>query len=172
MRLKKGGVNGFTVFELSVVAMVLSILALFLLDRVLTYQELAEKTAVEMTVMNMRTGLRYKVAEYLVNNQESEMARLVGENSVMWLDHPPPNYLGELRKPRWDEIPPGNWYFDLSARELCYRVSKNRNFVSGQSGKQALCLHVTALARRGKTDGSVMQVQGVTLSLVEQYRWF
>lgn len=161
MSLKKGGERGFTLFELLVVAVMLGILALFLLDRVLTYQEMAEKATTEMTIMNMRTGLRYQIAELLVSNQENKMAGLVGENPVKWLERAPPNYLGELKKPNWDEIPPGSWYFDLSRRELCYRVNGHRNFVSSQSGKQAVCLRVTALSGGW-----------ARLTLVEQYRWF
>jgi len=154
-----------------VVAIMLGILATILLDRMLFYQEMAEKTAVEMTVMNMRTGLRYQVAAFLVHNQESDIAGLAGENPVKWLDRSPSNYLGELRKPRWDDIPPGNWYFDISTRELCYRVNRNRNFVPGQSGKQTLCLRATALSGKG-AGGTVALVQGVRITLVEPYRWF
>lgn len=161
MSLEKRGDKGFTLFELFVAAIVLGVLALFLLDRVLTYQEMAEKTAVEMTIMNMRTGLRYQVAEFMVHNQDNEIAGLVGENPVKWLDPPPPNYIGELKSPRWDEIPPGNWYFDPGTRELCYRIKRKRNFVPGKSGKQGLCLRVTPLSRNG-----------VTLTLVEQNRLF
>ena len=159
--LNKRGEKGFTLFELLVSAVMLGILALFLLDRMLTYQEMAEKTTVEMTVMNMRTGLRYQIAEYMTQNRDNEIDRLAGENPVKWLESPPPNYLGELSKPRSEDIPPGSWYFDLSKRALCYRVNKSRNFVSEQSGKKTMCLHVTALNNGG-----------ATLTLEEAYRWF
>lgn len=167
-----GKEKGLTLFELAVVAAILGILALVLLDRVLVYQEMAEKTVVELTAMNMRSGMRYRVAELMVHNQEGEIAAMVGENPVKWLEAPPPNYLGELSGPQENEIFPGNWYFDKNERELHYRVKRERHFVSGPSGKHELRFRVTSSTKRAEAGGAEMPVQGVTLTLVEPYRWF
>lgn len=164
--------RGFTLFELAVVALILGVLALFLLDRLLTYQEMAEKTVVELTAMNMRSGMRYRVAELMAHNQEGEIATLVGENPIKWLETAPPNYLGELREPQDNRIAPGNWYFDKSERVLHYRIKRERNFVPGPSGKHELRFRVMALSERGAAGGTGMPVHGVALTLVEPYRWF
>jgi len=60
---------GATLLEFAVAASVLGVLAFVLLDRMTYYQALAEKTTVEMTVINMRSGLRYKVAEMLMHGR-------------------------------------------------------------------------------------------------------
>ena len=161
MKIKMGGEYGITLFEMLVMSVVLGVLSLFLFDRVLTYQEMAEKSAVDMTIMNMRTGLRYQMADYLVQNQDQKIAGLVGQNPVKWLVTPPPNYLGETQGQPEKEIARGNWYFDTNMRELCYSVDKGRNFVPAQSNQQILCVHIALLSK------------GVVgLTPVTQYRWF
>lgn len=164
--------DGFSLFELAASAIIVAILAWYLLDRVLTYQEMAEKTVVESTVMNMRSGLRYREAELMTHNQENEIAALVGENPVKWLEKAPPNYLGELSAPQENEIPPGSWYFDKRERELHYLVKRDGNFVPGPSGKHELRFRVTALNGGKAAGGAGLPVQGVALTLMEPYRWF
>lgn len=159
--MKKGREHGITLFEMLVMSVVLGVLALFLLDRVQTYQEMAEKSAVDMTIMNMRTGLRYQMADYLVQNQDQKIVGLVGQNPVKWLVTPPPNYLGEIQGQPEKEMARGKWHFDTKMRELCYSVDKGRNFVSAHGDKQILCVRIALLSK------SV-----VGLTLVEPYRWF
>jgi len=166
------GSGGFSLFEFAVVSIVLSLVSLFFFDRLLTYQEMAEKTAAEITAINMRTGLRYRVAEMLLHHQEREIATLVGANPVKWLDTLPPNYSGEMSAPKWEEIPPGNWYFDVKKREILYRVKKGRYFVPGPSGRRALRFRITASLKPAESDPSILLAEGVTLTLVEPYKWF
>jgi competence protein ComGC len=68
---------GFSLFEFCMVAVVLSVVLVVFFDRVLMYQEIAEKAAAEVTVMNMRTGLRYRVAELLLHRQDRQVAGLI-----------------------------------------------------------------------------------------------
>lgn len=164
--------GGFTLFEFSVVSIVLSLLALVFYDRLLTYQEFAEKTVAEATAINMRAGLRYRVAELLLKQKEKEIAGLVGSNPVRWLDSPPPNYLGELSAPRWDDIPPGNWCFDTKKGLVLYRLKSARHFVPGPSGEQGLRFRVTASFRRAAEDSPILFAEGVSLAPLETYRWF
>jgi hypothetical protein len=53
-------------------SVLIAIVAGVLLERALYYQEYAEMTAMKMTVANMRSGLRYKVADLIMNNRLSE----------------------------------------------------------------------------------------------------
>ena len=50
----------------------------------------------ESTAQNIRTGLRYKVADLILANRVAEIATLADENPLNWLMDRPPNYLGEL----------------------------------------------------------------------------
>ena len=77
--------GGASRLELVVSIVLVGIFATVFLERTLYYQEYAEMTAMEMTVANMRTGLRYKVAELIMNNRMSEIATLADENPMTWL---------------------------------------------------------------------------------------
>jgi general secretion pathway protein G len=163
--------TGFTQLEFAVVAVVLGILVSILLDRIAYYQGLAEKTAIEMTVMNMRSGLRYKVAEMLMHGEAAELPGLAGKSPVKWLAYPPPEYLGEARELSWSDMPPGSWGFDGKRGELLYRVKDDRNFVSDRSGELGLRLRVKLLKGLASQTGQE-SVVGAEIVLVDNYRWF
>lgn len=151
-------------FERMVVAVVLGMVATAVLERALYYQETAEKAAMDITVMNMRTGLRYRVAELMLHNRMQEMAQVAAENPVRWLEAPPPNYLGEITSSARGDVAPGSWYFDLGRRQLCYRVNLTRHFAAADDGK-TVCYRVEA--RQGG-----LGVEGVALEPAGPYRWF
>ena len=163
--------RGFTLLEFGVAGVILSVLAFILLDRLAYYQDFAEKTAVEMTIMNMRSGLRYRVAEMLLHGQEAELPGLASENPVKWLEKRPPQYVGEGNVLHWSDLPPGSWGFDKNRRELIYRVKGRQDFVSAKSDEQGLRLHVRLLKGTPSQSGQE-RVVGAELVLVENYRWF
>lgn len=157
--------------EFAVASVVLSLLAFILLDRLTYYQALAEKTTVEMTVMNMRSGLRYKVAEMLMHGKEAELPGLAGKNPVEWLAAPPPGYLGISSVLTWPDLPPGAWGFDAARHELLYRVKDEQYFVAARSGELGLRLRVNLLKDLVSPTGPE-SVVGAEIVLVEKYRWF
>lgn len=115
------GQHGFSLFELVVVICLFSILVGVFVHRFLFLQELAEKTAMETTVINMRTGMRYQLAELMVQGRSYEMSAMLERNPIVWLTTPPANYAGEFDEASAEPIPPGNWYFDKKRRELVYQ---------------------------------------------------
>lgn len=128
---KKSG--GFTLFEFCVVASLLAVLLTVLAQRLVFYQEQAERIAVETTVSNMRTGLYSMVAHLYMSNRGDEIAALAGRNPVIWLDRKPPNYQGEYDAPGPAEVIPGSWYFDRTRQHLVYIFAKGKSFSSAAS---------------------------------------
>lgn len=163
--------KGITLLEFTVTSVVLGILVFILLDRMAYYQGLAEKTTVEMTVMNMRSGLRYKVAEMLMHGKAAELPNLAEKSPVKWLAYPPPYYLGETRELSWSDMPPGSWGYDVKRGELLYRVKDEQNFVSARSEELGLRLRVKLLKGLASQAGQE-SVVGADIVLVENYRWF
>ena len=155
--------------EYMVVAAVFGVAVTVILERALYYQEIAEKTAMEITVMNLRTGLRYRVAELMLHNRMQEMGEVAAENPVKWLDAPPPGYLGALRVAQAGDVGAGSWYFDTERRQLCYRVNLSRHFAARDGGKE-VCYRTVPLAGRVR-DGHA-ELEGVALELAKPYRWF
>lgn len=163
--------TGSKLLEFAVASVVLSVLAFILLDRLTYYQALAEKTTVEMTVMNMRSGLRYKLAEMLIHGKEAELPGLAGKSPVEWLMQPPPQYMGEIRGLSWRDMSPGSWGFDVTRGELLYRVKDEQNFVPARSGELGLRLRVNILKNPVSPAGEE-SLGGAEIVLVEKYRWF
>ena len=75
--LDRGKQVGFTLFELVGIMFIASMLSVLLYDQFMRYQALAEKTVMEMTVINMRSGLRLRVAELMMEGKMDEIAGLV-----------------------------------------------------------------------------------------------
>ena len=162
--LDRGKQLGFTLFELLGIILVVSVLSLLLFDRFLGYQALAEKTAMEMTVINMRSGLRLRVAELMMQDKMNEIASLVHENPINWLAAPPPNYIGTFQNPEQHAIPTNAWYFDTRRQELVYIPGRDNIFGVDIAHETALRFRVTAVERppvNGRE--AVPKVEGVML---------
>lgn len=132
-RLQRG--SGW--LEFSVVTMAIAVIGWFWIGALLDLQADGEKTAVDLTVRNMRTGLQLRMAEMMLENKVKEIPALAGQNPVQWLAQPPEHYLGELDAPPHDPAP-RSWYFNRATRTLMYYPGAARfDRVSGESGPLA-----------------------------------
>ena len=168
--------QGFTLFELLVVIAIIGTLGAVLLDRVLRYQEYAEKTAMEQTAGILRSALHLQLAEYLVRGKWQDVEKMALSNPMDWLAEKPENYLGEYLYPKPGEIPPGNWYFDLENRTLIYLVRSDRHFVADGEDRKWVRYQVSPVyGDNGKESGLAAdkrEINGIRLTLVEAYQWF
>lgn len=158
--MRMGKSSGITQLEFAVVAAVFAMLAGVLVSALLYYEELAEKTVVEVTIVNMRTGLRLKVAELIIKGRESEIAGLAHSNPVTWLDHPPSGY-----QDRFGAALAGDWVYHPVSKEIEYRP-RLRAHLSIQSGTT---LRWKLMARRVSATGVA---EGVEIVQVTPYQWF
>lgn len=162
--------SGATRFELIVCAALFGVLVLLFLERTLYYQEYAEKTAMEMTAENIRTGLRFRVANLILANRMSEIPTLADENPMNWLAEKPENYLGERDSSPVTPLE-GTWYFDKRNRELIYTVHNRRHF--SPSVYRDFSVRYRAMqVRPGKAlPGQAMAQIWITFVGVSDYRW-
>jgi hypothetical protein len=151
--------------EFAVSAAVCAVLAGLFLGVLLYYQELGEKTEVELTVLNIRSGLRYRVADRMMNGNLNELAVSIAGNPVRFLATPPAGYVGELRDYASDAVGKGSWYFDLEQKELRYRP-RLRSHLSPDL--PLLRWRVAPVYASGGTK----RLESLKLVNVEPYRWF
>jgi hypothetical protein len=157
--------RGFSLLEFCVVIAVLVSLVAVLLDRLLYYEELSEKTAVELTLVNIRSGVRYQIADRMVHGRESELEQLLAANPVDWLEKPPPGYAGELAASATASLAAGSWFYDVDNRELGY-VPKLDLRLSVEPPGQPL---------RWRTRGVRSKqaiIEDLSLVAVTRYNWF
>jgi|SRR5882724_10992776 len=163
----RGGQGGASHLEFIVSFVLFAIFLIVFMERAFYYQAVAEKTALEMTVANMRTGLRYKVADLMLKNRMSEIPTLADENPMNWLEERPENYLGEF-----DVAPQtgttGKWYYDRRGHELVYTVNNRRHFVPLDGASFEIRYRPTRV--RSGDEGTSEQVW-VGLVQVQGYRW-
>jgi hypothetical protein len=160
-----GRERGINRLEFAVSVAVIGIAATVLLGSALYYEELGEKAEVEFTIRNIRAGLRYQVADRMIQGRMSELAVLDGSNPVRWLSYPPRNYVGERRSANLESTDEGEWCFDPDLKELRYRP-RLRSYLS--PGLPVLRWRVAAVLG---TDGN-RSIESLALVNLEPYRWF
>lgn len=168
--------KGFTRFDL-VVSVTLYLLFTFGLLFVFSYyEELGESAAVSLTLRNMSTGLRYRMAEMAIRQGVENYRPLLSENPVNWLEKPPAGYVGE-RYGEAADADTGIWYFDIQTRALAYRPRHHRYLQVDAGGEKQpeLRFRVLGQTRAGTivwTERPDLPVEGVRLEPTTKYRWF
>jgi prepilin-type N-terminal cleavage/methylation domain-containing protein len=130
--------GGFTLFELVIVVCLVAIFFAVALDRLLRYQEIAEKTAMEATIGALRSAQALQVAARVMHGGFTALPTLADENPIDWLAEPPVGYIGALHDPAVAHVPKGSWYFDLKNKELVYRPQRTRFFAPAPDGSDRI----------------------------------
>ncbi len=168
--------GGSKLYEFIWVVLLVGTLSMVVLDYMLRYIEIAEKGAMENTVVSLRSSLNLRLAEVLVSNNTQEALRLARANPMEWLHEMPPNYAGEFSDPQPGSIARGQWYWNRSSRELVYLVDNGRDFTPDAEGLKRVRyrVHTPFLARAVKENRSLSVnhvVGGISLVVAEPYKW-
>ena len=168
--------RAFTLIELVAVFLIIAVLAALLADRLLYYQERAEKAAMEQVVVVLRSALQIRAAGLLVHGRMEDIKQLETENPMNWLAERPENYLGVFAGAPPDDLSAGKWYFDGRGKVLVYVPARTRHFVAGKDGQAAIRFQVRIdVGPLPGESGRVNPMRGVgrmELSAVEPYNWF
>jgi hypothetical protein len=131
--MRKGRL-GLPWFEVLVVFSSACLLLTVLADRVLYVLESAEKSYFELTLMNMRTGIKFEQAQRIVAGRG--IADLSGSNPIRFLSDSPQAYLGERAKRlSANEIrvmPSSAWMFVREDGILYYKPEHNSYLVASE----------------------------------------
>ena len=169
----QGRERGVSKHEFLIRAIVAGLLAAVLLERFLYYQEYTEKTVMEATVVNMRSGMRLRIAELMTENRSNEIGNLLKENPITWLERPPANYLGAFKTTGLPDPAKDGWYFDTDRKELVYRLRLHR-FFEGEGG-QYPAVRFRVAAKTGDAKDGVKpgtRTEGVDILTLNRYKWF
>ena len=108
-------------FQGVVLLAILALIVTGLMSALNDASERAEKQVVELTIRNMRTGMKLAMGEAMMQQREGEMAAWGGSNPVRWLGSPPGSYRGECPAEESRNLAGGEWCFEQNRRELVYR---------------------------------------------------
>ena len=155
----------------AVVLVLLGSLALGLLWALNDAKERAEKQVVELSLRNMRTGMKMAMGEALMRQREGEMVSWVGINPVLWLAGPPTGYRGECSAEESRNLSAGEWCFERENRVLVYRPRSSdhlRALVEGQSLEcSQLSWRVTRVSESAASGGFI----GLRIEAASPCRW-
>ena len=127
--------RGAGYFEFAVVAIILAILGGVMLQKMVFYQQEAERLAVDKMLGTLRAALAVEAAALYLRGKEDQIPQLAKKNPMDLLKLPPPNYLGEIDDPKLALPAEGVWYFDRSSSTLSY-VLNQREFFTGNTSRR------------------------------------
>ena len=172
-----GGISqrGFTLIELIVVITIVVVMAGLFLDRMLFYIEQAEKTAMETVAGTIQSALTMQYGQILTRGKSSDVAMLVYDNPMTWLQKKPRNYAGEFYDPTPLSVEPGNWMFDFKTRDLIYVLRNTNYFKPGKDGKKWIRFYIAVnheVSRLPSLQDTPPELTGILFEPVEPYSWF
>lgn len=167
--------KGFTLIELIVVIIIIATLMGFFMNRVLFYQEQAEKVAMEGVAGAVQSALTIQYGQLLTRGKSSDMAVLVQDNPMHWMQKKPSNYAGEFYEPTPLSVESGNWVFDLKTRDLVYLVRNGAHLKRGADGNSWVRFHVTTHyepSRLPSLQNTPPELTGILFEPTQPYSWF
>jgi len=174
MRLRGEG-RGFSLLELLIVIVIVSVLLVVAVDKLLALRFEAERTAVQTVIGALRSALYIEFAGAAARGEIKRMDVARGGNPMSYLAEKPDGYVGEFYGPDPAVFEPGTWYFDIRDRALVYVVRFPQQFVTSLPGPPRLRLAVEPdyddLDRNGRFDPGRDPVRGLRLVALEPFYW-
>lgn len=161
--------RGFTLIELVIVICLVGVLASIFFKRVLFYQEMAEKAAMQQVVGALQTALILEFGHRMASG--SGLNNVSKENPMDWLMQKPANYVGELSAFNPTLIERGNWVFDKGKHELIYLPDHTEYFVPAKNEGKWIRYRTRLVYEPSYRDKKIMGLAGVIISPVEPYQW-
>ena len=172
----KGGMTrGFTLIEMVVVVIAISILAGFALDRLLPLIGRAERIAFLQVQAELQTALLLEAADLITRGENAKLPDLAAGNPMRMLLKTPANYAGALRPADPADVAGDTWYYDERLGRLVYRVGRYTRFDPLDGPRGRVEFRVALVYRDGNGDGSFDpasdRFEGLRLEPASPYRW-
>ena len=167
--------KGFSLLELVIVIVIISVLFVVAISRLLALMVDAERVTMETVAGTLRSAIGMKVADSIVKSKVAQLSAFEGSNPMALLAETPHNYLGEFDGADPAQLEDGNWYYDKRNKVLVYLVRHKGFFSGGQANppraRFAMRVVYSDTNGNGVFDTGVDEIQGLRLVAVEPYSW-
>jgi hypothetical protein len=141
-------------------------------DRLLRYQEMAERVAVEQNLAAINVALTMKFAALIAKGSGSAMSDEVGANPIDLLVRPPENYLGELYAPVIDTLPPRSWHYDRQSGDLVYVPGSRTRYLSVEGrAPDSLRFRIALGAPATRGERGLRELRQAFMAPLHRYNW-
>lgn len=176
MRDERSFPRGFSLLELLIVIVIISVLTVVAIDRLLRLRFEAERVMVDSMLSGLRSALYIEFAGAAARGRPDALAAAAGGiNPMQLLAERPETYAGEYAAADPAAVAPGAWYFDTRERHLVYVVRFPEQFVTALPGPARARFRVEPdyddLDGNGRFDAGRDSARGLRLVAVEPYRW-
>lgn len=162
--------RGFTLVELVVTICIVALLFGVALDRLLRFQELGERAAMEQNIAAINVALTMKFAALVAAGRGHAIEDEVRANPIDLLARPPENYLGALFMPSRELLPDRSWYYDRASGDLVYVPGRVRYLTEPPGALDGLRFHVVLTDAAPRADGLKVLRQALIRPRTP-YRW-
>jgi len=167
--------RAFSLLELVIVIVVISLLLVVAIDRLLALRFEAERVTVQSVIAAMRSALYIEFAGAAAGGQLARLDAAGGSNPMLRLAEKPDGYAGEFFGADPALFEPGTWYFDTRERAIVYIVRFPERFETPLAGPPRARLRVEPdyddLDRNGRFDPGRDPVRGLKLVPLEPFLW-
>ncbi len=166
--------RGFTLLELVVVIIIISILGLFAIDRIFAIRIAAEQASVKQLVGTIKSALGLQVAQLALEGNMVAVSKLDKSNPLLLLSQTPANYIGEKDNSN-NIIKPGVWYFNKKQNALIYNVRYSEGFETKLKGLPRIRYRIKLVYndrnKNKRFDVRYDSIAGLDLFPLEKFSW-
>lgn len=167
--------QGFTLLELVVVIILISVLGVIALSRYEQWRSAAEQAAIATMIGHLRSALGLEVAQQALNGGLQILPRLQGKNPMKLLAQLPYNYQGELVSTDPKAQTPGTWYYDPEQRILVYNIHYFERDKAARAQPSRLRFRIQLIYadnnQNQRFDRRTDSIAGLDLVSLDNYRW-
>lgn len=166
--------RGFTLIELVIVIVIISILGLFAVDRIIAIRTAAEQSSIKQLVGTIKSALGLKVSQLALEGNMLAVAQLDKSNPLNLLSQTPSNYIGEKDNAK-SIIEPGVWYFNNEENILVYNIRYNEGFKTKLTGLPRIRYKIKLVYNdrnnNKRFDTHYDSIAGLDLIPLEKFSW-
>ena len=161
--------------ELAIVVLLIALCFTWFLNRMNEMAAIAEATALDLTVRNLKAGVMSATASGMLSGDDNALQRIADSNPVGIAIDPPAGYIGAIRGVNPAGIQPGQWYFDEDHRWLVYHVVNDDYLVSDGAGPVRVRIQLKLNYNDVNGDGSFeagVDVPGsISVTMLDKTEW-
>ena len=165
--------RGFSLLELVVVIIIISVLLAVAIDRLMRLQVVAERAAMETVIGHLQSAIGLTISEHIAKDRIPELTKYIDSNPMALLADTPVNYLGSVAgTPKIIET--GSWWYDTNSRTLVYHVGNPQNFLSEGPENGLAKFKIRPVYDDNNHNGRFDRgdtLVGLKLSPLARYRW-